>query len=189
MRNLLAIVLLVGLAAPAWAVKDIVVTEADFTCMRSWTKIEGRKARLFNKRKRLLKKAIKVFTKAKPGKHFPPGTMVELIPPIRGGDGEHVFKGEVMVKHKKGFNPEGGDWEFFVIDWRDADGSTVIVKRGKAEVANIGPACQGCHAGAQQFDFICDNGRGRGGDCAPINIPGSVAAALQDRDPRCPAAQ
>lgn len=185
MRRLFAFVLATALVVPAWA-KDIVVTEADFTCMRGWPKIEGRKARLFHQKKRLLKKATKVFTQTKPGKRFPPGTFVELIPPVASA-GEHIFRGEAMVKHKRGYNPAGGDWEFFVLDWRDADGSTVIVSRGKAEVANIGPPCQGCHAGAQRFDFICDNGRGRGGDCAPISIPGNLAASLQNRDPRCPA--
>jgi len=186
MRPLLVLVLTAALVVPAWA-KDIVVTESDFTCMRAWPKIEGHKPRLFHQKKRLLKKAIHILLKGKPGKHYPVGTMVELVPPIRGGTGQHVFRGEVMVKHKKGFNPEGGDWEFFVIDWRDADGSTVIVKQGKGEVVNVGPPCQSCHGKARQFDFVCEGPHG----CDPIalSLSPSQFAVLQDLDPRCPAGQ
>ncbi len=185
MRTLVAVALAVTFATPVFA-RDIVVTEADFTCMRAWPKIEGRKARVFHTKKRLLKKATKVLVRGRPGKRFPPGTIIELIPPISAG-GRHVLFGEAMVKHKKGYNPEGGDWEFFVLDWRDADGSTRIVKQGKLEVANIGTSCQGCHAAAKQFDFVCDNGRGRGGDCLPISFDAVVVAGLQESDPRCPA--
>ena len=186
MTRLLALALAITVVAPAWA-KDIVVTGADFTCMRGWPQIAGRKARLFHPKKRLLKKATRVFTRARPGKRFPPGTIIELIPPVRTPDGHHAFLGEAMVKHKKGFNPEGGDWEFFVLDWNDADGSTCIVRRGTADVQNVGPACQGCHAAARAFDFVCDNGHGRGGECAPIMVSATLAAALQAQDPRCPA--
>src|SRR5437867_13177515 len=101
MRGLLAFVLAAGLVVPAWA-KDIVVTEADLQCVKNWPKPDGYKTRIFNKKKRLLKKAIKVLQRDKAGRHYPVGTIIELIPPIDFGD-LRIF-GEAMVKHKKGFN-------------------------------------------------------------------------------------
>jgi hypothetical protein len=49
-----------------------------------------------------------------------------------------------MIKRAKGFNPEGGDWEYLVLT---GDGSTVV-SRGRNE------SCQACHRLYTATDFV-----------------------------------
>ena len=100
---------------------------------------------------------------------YPPGSVVQLVP------------GEVMVKHKPGYNPVTRDWEFFELD-TSSDG-TVIRKRGFADVVNrFGGNCFGCHVKAKpQYDLICDNSHG----CDPIPVSREQIAKIQEADPRC----
>lgn len=50
----------------------------------------------------------------------------------------------VMIKRKKGFNPEVGDWEFMTLDGLAKE----VTARGKLE------SCQTCHLDYKQNDFI-----------------------------------
>jgi len=178
-RTLVAAALVSALCAPVAIAREFVATEADFQCVKEWPKPEGHKARIFNRSKRRLKKAIRVLLKGKKGLRYPIGTIIELVPP---NPRLHLF-GEVSVKRGGKFNREGNGWEFFVIDARP-DGSTVILKRGGPEVANIGIPCQTCHSAAKDFDFVCESEHG----CIPLNLSAEGIAALQNLDPRCPAA-
>jgi hypothetical protein len=176
MRTPIAVALLLAAVASSVAAKEYVITEADFQCLTDWPKPEGHKTRIFNRGKRRLKKAIKVLRKGKPGKRYPVGTILELVPPLPALN----FLGEAMVKREKGFNPEGNDWEFFVLGV-NADSSTRIEKRGKGEVANIGLPCQTCHSAANAFDLVCESGRG----CIPLNLTPDLIEKVQSLDPRC----
>ena len=49
-----------------------------------------------------------------------------------------------MIKRQKGYYPEGGDWEYFVLDGP----ASKIVEQGKLE------RCSVCHRPYQNYDFI-----------------------------------
>lgn len=177
MRTLLVAALLLACSAPSGLAKEFRITEADFQCIKDWPKVDGHKTRIFNRNRHRLMKAIKVLKKGKPRKRYPVGTIVQLVPPI-----PPALLGEAMVKREKGFNPDGNDWEFFVLD-ANPDHTTRIVKRGKAEVVNIGVPCQTCHQAAKDFDFVCETDHG----CIPLNLSAQLIGTLQDGDIRCPA--
>ena len=180
MRALLLTALLLACAVPDGLAKEFTVTEADFQCLKDWPKVEGHKTRIFNRNRHRLRKAIKLLKKGKAGKHYPVGTIVQLVPPLPA---IHFF-GEAMVKREKGFNPDGNDWEFFVLD-ANPDGSTRIVQRGRGEVVNIGAPCETCHSAAKAFDFVCETTHG----CVPLNLSAPLISALQEGDARCAAPQ
>jgi len=99
---------------------------------------------------------------------LPPGSVVQLVPQ------------EAMVKRQPGFSPETGDWEFFFLNV-SADG-TEIATRGTTETENVfGGNCLECHAPAEAFDFLCEEGNG----CLPLPIGDEQFEALRDADPRC----
>jgi hypothetical protein len=50
----------------------------------------------------------------------------------------------VMIKQKKGFNPESGDWEYMVVD---GAGEKV---EGRGDLQN----CQACHFNRQETDYL-----------------------------------
>jgi hypothetical protein len=107
--------------------------------------------------------------KSETGGIYPPGSVVQLVP------------GEVMVKHKPGYNAVTRDWEFFELDV-SADG-TKIGKRGFADVVNrFGGNCFSCHVKAKpEYDLICESGHG----CDPIPVTREQIAKIQAADPRC----
>lgn len=107
--------------------------------------------------------------KSETGSTYPAGSVVQL------------FAGEVMIKHRPGFNAATRDWEFFELDI-SPEGSK-INKRGFAEVNNrFGGNCFACHVQAKpEFDFICELDHG----CAPIPVTRPMFGALQRSDPRC----
>lgn len=74
---------------------------------------------------------------------YPEGTVVlkEKLSDEKGKTTE-LFTG--MVKREKGFNPDGGDWEYFVLS---ADAKK-IMQRGKIE------SCMNCHDSYQETDYI-----------------------------------
>ena len=111
--------------------------------------------------------------KSKTGGVYPPGSVVQLVPP------------EVMVKQRPGFNAATRDWEFFELDV-SKDGSK-IRKRGFVEVVNrFGGNCFACHVKARpEWDFVCETGHG----CDPIPLTGPMIGALQRTDPRCRGAE
>lgn len=98
---------------------------------------------------------------------YPIGTVLQLFPD------------EVSVKRGKGFSPETGDWEFFVLDVKS--GSTVIAERGTTEIGNVGGSCIGCHGGANAFDYACFSNDGCGS--LPFFIDTTVEP--ENDDPRC----
>jgi hypothetical protein len=171
MRRLLVALALVVLLAPSvQARKDFDARSEDFTCIRDWPKV--RKFRLFNAKPARLRKALRIAEKGRPKKRYPVGTIIQLVP----------F--EAMVKRRRGFNPAGGDWEFFAL--QPTPTGTIIRQRGKEEVVSFGLSganCQACHSAARAYDFVCESDRG----CVPINVPAEVVEGLVQRgDPRCP---
>ena len=177
MRILQATAFLLAIAVPGFA-RQFVATEADFACIQTFTKLAGHRTRIYNRNPRRLEHAKKVLASARPGRRYPVGTIIELVPPLPAAH----FLGEAMVKRGGAFNRAGNGWEFFVLGVRE-DGSTEIVKRGGPEVINIGQPCQGCHTPAKKFDFVCESDRG----CIPLNLTQDLIDILQAGDPRCAA--
>jgi hypothetical protein len=143
----------------------IEVSDKTFNCIRDMTKVRG-----FYVDNVLgdIDATVKT-AKSTVGGEYPPGSLVQLIP------------GEVMLKHKKGYNPVTKDWEFFELDV-SANGST-IRNRGFADVVNrFGGNCFSCHVKAKpQWDMICESGHG----CDAIPVTKDMLALLQATDPRC----
>ena len=152
--------------APTPTPIEFVAAEADFECLRSWTRI--RHFRIANARGQLDEALAVARGEAPPP--YPVGTIIQLVP------------GEAIAKRGAGFFPDAHDWEFFVLKATTA--GTEILKRGREEVVNIGPPCFACHGAAPQTDFVCENGNG----CVALNLPENVIAFLQENDPRCPTA-
>lgn len=100
---------------------------------------------------------------------YPVGTLIQLFPQ------------EASVKRGKGFSPETGDWEFFVLDV--TSGSTVIAERGTTEIGNVAGSCMSCHGGANAYDYACFTNDGCG--ALPFFIDTNVEPATED--PRCAA--
>jgi hypothetical protein len=160
------------LGPPAFAGKEFVADEADFTCIRDWSKV--RNIRVFNAKPRRLKKALKILEREKLGRKLPKGTILQLVP------------NEAMVKRGGKFNPEGDGWEFFALGV-SAAGTTIITRGGPEAVSQFGGgSCQGCHAAAADFDFVCEKSHG----CIelPDFLTDEVFQALQESDVRCPPA-
>ena len=178
--RVLIVLLLAAFLAPAALAREFIAGETDFQCLTRWSTVPGHKTRIFNRNPRLLRHALKVLEKSKPGRRYPLGTIVELVPPVHVGT--LVFFGEAMVKRGGRFNRDGNGWEFFVLDDR-VDGSTEIVRRGGPEVVNLGPPCQTCHGAAKRFDLVCDVAHG----CAPLplKLDAPTILSLQTHDVRC----
>jgi hypothetical protein len=163
--RLLALAVALVIAAPALGAPQFVARESDFRCLERGRKIEGKSFYVFHRSKKRLRKAVKIATRDLPERRYPVGTILQLLP------------AEAMVKRGGRFNREGGGWEWFRLAvTRDG---TRIAARGGAEVANPLGSCQGCHAAAARFDFVCE-GHGAPG----LDLPPDVIRALQ-QDPRC----
>lgn len=74
---------------------------------------------------------------------YPEGTVV-LKEKLSDPQGKNVELFTGMVKREKGYNPDGGDWEYFVLS---ADAKK-IMQRGKIE------SCMNCHDSYQETDYI-----------------------------------
>jgi hypothetical protein len=85
-----------------------------------------------------------------------------------------------MVKLLPGSDPETGDWEYFNLAV-DSTGTTIL-ERGGAEVSNSAGSCLGCHAGAMERDYVCE----QTGLCAAAAVPRAIVDALVEADERCP---
>src|SRR5712691_1522178 len=168
MRGFLLAGLLGALVATAAPAKEFVAQESDFRCLLDGKRVKGHNFVLFNRNRGLLRKAIHLARKGKPGKQYPVGTIVQLIPY------------EAMVKRGGGFNPDGDDWEFFQLAVTPS--GTQIVDRGGAKVANPLGSCQGCHSSvAPNFDLICEFVIGSSG----LGLTDDQVRSLQAADPRC----
>jgi hypothetical protein len=151
------------------AVKDVVVTDASFGCIRNLRPVRG-----FYVGNLLgdIDATIAV-ANSETGGVYPPGSVVQLIPT------------EVMVKHQPGFDPTTRDWEFLDIDVT-AQGQTIRTRGAAQTVNRFGGNCFDCHKLAQpQWDLICEETHG----CAPIPLTREMFRGLQNTDPRCPAVQ
>ena len=74
---------------------------------------------------------------------YPEGTVV-LKEKFSDADGKKTELFTAMVKRAKGFNPEGGDWEYFVI----SGDAKKITQSGKIQ------SCIDCHDSYQATDYV-----------------------------------
>ena len=144
--------------------EEFVAQASDFQCLTDWDKV--RHFRITN-RLGHLDEALAV-AHGEQSVPYPIGTIIQLVP------------AEAMVKRGSSFDPENGNWEYFVID--ASSGETKITQRGRQEVVNVGPPCFSCHSAARDFDFICENGHG----CIKLPLTAELIDGLQSSDPRCP---
>lgn len=164
MRIAATLVVLACCAGLAGA-RDFEATEADFRCLLEGAQV--RNMRVFHRKPKQLKKAVRTLEKAKPGRRVPVGTIVQLVP----------F--EAMVKRAKRWGPETNGWEFFQL--RPSATGTTIVSRGADAVNFLGGSCVTCHQAARRFDFVCEKTHG----CVVLPLDDSDIAELQASDPRC----
>ena len=170
MRFFIAVAaLLAGLTVSDALARQFIAKESDFTCIRSWPKVNH--TRVFNKNKHRLKKAMHIIEQGLPNKKFPVGTILQLWP------------GEASVKRGGKFNPDGDGWEFFALK-TTAQGTTITDRGIHTKNAFGGGECVTCHAAARTFDFFCEHGHG----CIELPLGDAVFDSLQQGDPRCPPA-
>lgn len=135
----------------------------DFDCLTNWTAVRGfyvtNALGLESETTRIAEEGF-----VEP---LPPGTIIQLVPQ------------EAMVKLLPGTLPETNDWEYFNLT-ASAEGTT-IRERGGAEVSNPAGSCFGCHAGAAERDFICEDT----GLCADAAVPRNIVDVLVESDARC----
>ncbi len=144
---------------------DFDATAEDFECIRDWELVRG--FRITNKLG-LLEEALELARTPEVGGQYPVGTIIQLFP------------GEAMVKRGERFDPDNNNWEYFELDVSAA--GTEIRVRGRDDVVNrFGGQCFGCHAGARDFDFICESGRG----CVDLGLSPDLLDAIRNADPRC----
>lgn len=168
--------LLVGLSACSWSdddsprqdtaslKEDLDLQASDFGCIKSWDKV--RSFRITNK---LGHQQEALAVAQNPGSGpYPVGTVIQIVPV------------EAMVKRAAGFNPDTGDWEFFLLDV-SATGTTINL-RGPRDVVGPGGNCNDCHGkAAPKWDYICEMDHG----CDSIPVDDAFLQGLQDMDPRC----
>ena len=77
---------------------------------------------------------------------FPVGTLIvkEKLPARDAAEPELLT---AMLKHAAGYDPEGGDWEYLVLDGRGRQ----VRARGKLE------SCRACHQTYPDTDFVARN--------------------------------
>lgn len=168
MRRLLLAVLLACLCAPLPA-HAFRARARDFRCLTDGVKAAGKHFYIFNPNHHRLRRAVKMTQSGDVSKGYPVGTILQLFP----------F--EAMVKHPRGYNPAGNDWEFLRLGVT-SDNRTMILTRGKDEVANALGSCQGCHARvAPARDLVCEFVIGASG----LGLTDAQIAAAQAKDPRC----
>lgn len=171
-RPLAALLVILGLAMPAsgGGRREYVAEVDDFRCLTDGVRAPGKTFFIFHAKRAGLRKAVRKTKRAKLGKGYPVGTILQLFP----------F--EAMVKRGGDFNPEGGGWEYFKLSI-GADGTTAIVARGGAEVTGItGGSCQTCHLRlAAGHDSVCEFVVGAEG----LGFTAEQIAAFQASDPRC----
>jgi hypothetical protein len=167
-RPLVIAILVIALAPPVTAAREFRARARHFRCLLDGVKPEGRDFFVFHRSRRSLRKALAIARGEHPGRPYPIGTIVQLVP----------F--EAMVKRGGRFNPEGEGWEFFQLAI-DAEGRTEILARGRDEVVNAAGSCQGCHLRvAGGADLVCEAAVGRGTLFSP-----ELIEAFQQADRRC----
>ncbi|MFT4925984.1 MAG: hypothetical protein ACI8WB_002079, partial [Phenylobacterium sp.] len=83
-------------------------------------------------------------------KSYPVGTMIakEGFTSHQGKPGDPTFL-VIMKKHKKGYDPTNGNWEYMQFT---TDGKTML--RGKGSDPAITTQCAGCHINVADRDFV-----------------------------------
>jgi hypothetical protein len=145
---------------------DLVVTEKSFGCLVDMPKV--RNTRIQNPDPEKLKEAIRIFKDSVPGKDYPIGTILQLLP------------AEAMVKHERAAFPDSNGWEFFALKV-SKDGTAIVDRGDKVINTSLKKPCLSCHSPAAKFDFVCEKGHG----CAPIPVTDEQIATIQAADPRC----
>jgi hypothetical protein len=144
-----------------------------FRCLTDGVKAEGKSFFIFHSSRKKLATAVEMTNTGDVSAGYPVGTILQLFP------------AEAMVKRKPGFNPEGGDWEFFKLaieQTKSGRWRTRVTARGRSEVANGVGSCQGCHTQlARDHDFVCEFVIGAAG----LGLTDEQIAAIQAADPRC----
>ena len=74
---------------------------------------------------------------------FPEGTLI-VKEKLLARDASEPELLTVMLKHARGYDPEGGDWEYLVLDGRGQQ----VRARGKLET------CRACHQAYPDTDFV-----------------------------------
>lgn len=74
---------------------------------------------------------------------FPVGSMI-VKEKLNTKDSKAPELLTAMIKHEKGYYPEGGDWEYLVLD----GAASKIVERGKLD------KCNSCHTMYKTHDFV-----------------------------------
>jgi hypothetical protein len=158
------------LAAPSLGRAEPHAMPRDFHCLLKGKKPEGKDFYVFNRNRAKLRKAVAMSqTGELPGKGYPVGTILQVLP----------F--EAMIKRRPGYNPDGNDWEFVRLT-PTPEGGTQILADGRAEVANALGSCQGCHkALALRYDLVCGFVVGASG----LGLTEEQLAKIQASDPRC----
>jgi len=166
----LCLLLAAPLLATAPASAEPHARPPDFRCLLKGKKVEGTNFYIFNRSRARLRKAVKITEAgALPPSSYPVNTVLQVLP----------F--EAMIKRRRGFNPEGNDWEFVKLKV-DSEGKTQITADGKGEVANALGSCQACHKRlAPTHDLVCGFVIGANG----LGLTDEQLAAIQAADPRC----
>ena len=169
MRMIVGTMLIAALAMPAFARREFVAQPEDFRCLTDGAQPEGKRFRIFGK-KRIVRKALRKTITGKLGKGYPVGTILQLFP----------F--EAMAKRGGKFNKEGNGWEYFKLK-PNPDGTTEILARGTVDVINFANMpFQTCHQRvAADHDSVCEFTVGPEG----IGLTDDLVRALQ-ADVRCP---
>ena len=77
---------------------------------------------------------------------FPVGTLI-VKEKLTTRDSTEPELLTAMLKHEKGYDPEGGDWEYLVLDGQGRE----VRARGKLE------SCRACHQDYPHTDFVARN--------------------------------
>jgi len=166
----LVLPLAAALVAPAPAGAEPHTRPRDFRCLLKGKKAEGKSFYIFNRNRAKLRRALAMSETGEiPGRGYPVGTILQVLP----------F--EAMIKRRRGYNPEGNDWEFVRLR-PTPEGGTEILGAGRGEVSNALGSCQGCHQRlASDYDLVCEFVVGAAG----LGLTDEQLAAIQAADPRC----
>jgi hypothetical protein len=74
---------------------------------------------------------------------FPEGSIIVREKPSQAADGKPEVL-SVMIKRERGFNPDGGDWQFLLINGAGT----------KVKLHQKTGACLDCHKSQAQTDFV-----------------------------------
>src|SRR6202000_2183168 len=138
-RRIILLVMFLYLAVTLSA-DDLVITEKSFGCVLDLPKV--RNTRIRNPDPEKLTEAIRIFRDSVPGKEYPKGTILQLIPT------------EAMVKHDHAAFPNTHGWGFFAPKV-SARGTTIVDRGDKVLNTSVKKACLECHSPGAKFDFVC----------------------------------